>query len=114
MEASSLVQKAQRLTDLELAILLCLIADHHCIIDTDEEALERLSDELALVCCFQYLTLARLTTPLRYLLEYLAFHTQSSTAQRPPRWMSSEKLYSWTVYTRETRVTKPPETCMAR
>lgn len=37
------------LTDLELAILLSLVAQHHCMIVTNDECLDDLASELALV-----------------------------------------------------------------
>ncbi|KAI9830495.1 MAG: hypothetical protein M1826_004732 [Phylliscum demangeonii] len=43
-----MAMKAQSLTDLELAILLCLAAEQHCIIETDEEAIDRVARELEL------------------------------------------------------------------
>ena len=49
MEISKLVERAQELTDVELAILLCLVAGQHCIIQTEAEALALLEEELALV-----------------------------------------------------------------
>ena len=49
MESQSIVAKVQNLTDIELALLLCLIANQHCIIHTAEESLEALEEELQLV-----------------------------------------------------------------
>ena len=49
METSSLVERVQDLTDLELAILLSLVASEHCIIQTESNALEPLEQELRLV-----------------------------------------------------------------
>ena len=40
----------QSLNDLELAILVCLIANEHCIIRADESALGDLQTELENVC----------------------------------------------------------------
>ena len=45
-----LSEKGQELTDIELAILLCLVADEHCIIQSEGEGLHKLSDEVQLVC----------------------------------------------------------------
>ena len=47
-EAANL-DKIQDLSDLELAALLCLVADQHCIIATDDELLDRLEQELRIV-----------------------------------------------------------------
>lgn len=49
-ETSRLVNKVQELGDIELAALLCLIAQEHCIIEADEEELENVEQELGLVC----------------------------------------------------------------
>jgi hypothetical protein len=49
MESSRLVERVQELTDLELAILLCLVADQSCIIQTDQDDMESLEQELQLV-----------------------------------------------------------------
>jgi len=51
MADESLINKVHELSDLELATLLCLIAQEHCIIDTDPEALDDLVNELQLVGC---------------------------------------------------------------
>lgn len=45
-----LLEKIHSLSDLELAALLCLVAQEHCIIDTEPEALDDLVYELKLVC----------------------------------------------------------------
>lgn len=44
-----LVEKVQTLSDLELAVLICLIAEQHCIIQTERELLENVEEELKLV-----------------------------------------------------------------
>ena len=49
MEEDALLDKVQDLSDLELAALLCLIAQEHCIIDTEPDALDKLVLELKLV-----------------------------------------------------------------
>lgn len=49
MADETLVDKIQDLSDLELAVLLCLIAQEHCIIDTEPEVLDDLVQELQLV-----------------------------------------------------------------
>lgn len=43
------LDKVQDLSDLELAALLCLIADQHCIIATDDELVDDLEQELRIV-----------------------------------------------------------------
>lgn len=50
MELSDIVEKAQGLSDIELAILLCLMASQHCILRTRHDSLASLRDEVQLVC----------------------------------------------------------------
>ena len=45
-----MLSRVQDLTDVELALLLCLVANQHCIVETTEEALEKMEDEIQLVC----------------------------------------------------------------
>ncbi|KAF2264854.1 hypothetical protein CC78DRAFT_532963 [Lojkania enalia] len=42
-------EKVQALSDIELAVLLCLVADQHCIIETDEGLLDELEAELRVI-----------------------------------------------------------------
>jgi hypothetical protein len=49
MAEEALLDKVQDLSDLELAALLCLVAQEHCIIDTEPDALDELVLELQLV-----------------------------------------------------------------
>lgn len=49
MERLKLVEKVQGLTDLELAILLSLVAGQHCMIQAEQDELEPLEQELQLV-----------------------------------------------------------------
>ena len=49
MDLSRLVQRVQDLTDLELAMLLSLVAAQHCIITTEKDELDSLEQELQLV-----------------------------------------------------------------
>ncbi|KAJ4331407.1 hypothetical protein N0V87_009197 [Didymella glomerata] len=44
-----LVEKVQTLSDLELAILVCLVAEQHCIIETEAQLLDTVESELKLV-----------------------------------------------------------------
>ena len=46
----SLSAKAQQLSDVELAVLLTLASDEHCIIHSDTESLDDLQEEVRLVC----------------------------------------------------------------
>lgn len=56
MADEALLHKIHSLSDLELAALICLVAEEHCIIDTEPEALDDLVHELSLVS----------TNPLHY------------------------------------------------
>ena len=49
MDLSAIVEKAQGLNDNELAILLCFMANQHCILRTDVDALEMLMEEVQIV-----------------------------------------------------------------
>ena len=49
MDASGLVERVQELTDLELAMLLSLVAGQHCIITAEQDDLHTLEQELHLV-----------------------------------------------------------------
>ncbi|KAM5483457.1 hypothetical protein McanCB56680_003029 [Microsporum canis] len=46
---AGLVNKVEDLTDLEFAVLLCLIAKEHCLIDTPASTLDDLANELILI-----------------------------------------------------------------
>lgn len=47
-----LYDKLEDLTDLEIAVLLCLVAQEHGIIETDDESIDDLGKELSLVNLF--------------------------------------------------------------
>jgi hypothetical protein len=49
MDSKALLNRIQDLTDLELAVLLSLIAEHHCLIRAEYHLLDDLASELALV-----------------------------------------------------------------
>ena len=59
MADEELLDKVQDLSDLELATLLCLTSQEHCIISTDPEALDDLVQELRLVSNVQSPALSR-------------------------------------------------------
>jgi adenylate kinase len=44
-----IAQKVQALSDIELAVLLCLVVDQHCIIETDATFVNGLEQELRIV-----------------------------------------------------------------
>jgi hypothetical protein len=49
MADETLLDKVHDLSDLELAALICFVAQEHCIIDTEPDALDDLVQELELV-----------------------------------------------------------------
>lgn len=49
MESTELIEKIQALTDLELAILLSLVAGQHCLIETEPDSIQLAFQELQLV-----------------------------------------------------------------
>lgn len=49
MADEQLLEKVHELSDLELATLICLVAQEHCIIDTEPDSIDELADELRLV-----------------------------------------------------------------
>lgn len=49
MDLEAIVGKVQNLSDLELATLLCLVAKQHCLIETEEDLVDDVAQELALV-----------------------------------------------------------------
>ena len=46
MADDNLLDKVHELSDLELAALICLVAQEHCIIDTEPDAIDELIQEL--------------------------------------------------------------------
>ena len=52
-----LVEKVQTLSDLELALLVCLVAEQHCILQTETQLLQSIEEELKLVCdCWEWIS----------------------------------------------------------
>jgi len=50
IDPTAIISKVQDLSDLELAALLCFVADQHCcIVQTDEDQLDDVGRELELV-----------------------------------------------------------------
>lgn len=47
--ANNIVNKLEDLSDLEVAVLLCLVAQENCLIDTESEAIDQLVNELTTV-----------------------------------------------------------------
>ncbi|KAH7138768.1 hypothetical protein B0J11DRAFT_515242 [Dendryphion nanum] len=48
-EVAHITDKVQALSNIELAVLICLVADQHCIIECEERALDELGREISLV-----------------------------------------------------------------
>lgn len=44
------LDRVQELSDLELATLICLIAEEHCLIATNDDLIDDLEQELRIVC----------------------------------------------------------------
>jgi hypothetical protein len=44
-----ITEKVQALSDLELAVLICLVADQHCIIEAEKGSVGDVQEELKLV-----------------------------------------------------------------
>ena len=49
MADETLLDKVHELSDLELAALICFVAQEHCIIDTEPDSIDELAQELELV-----------------------------------------------------------------
>lgn len=50
MDDFSLEDIVRQLSDLEVALFLCLVAREHCLIETTRDGIHDLAKELALVC----------------------------------------------------------------
>ena len=48
MDSDSVVQVVRDLSDIELATLVCLVAEQHCIIRTADDVLDDVADEIAI------------------------------------------------------------------
>lgn len=49
MADQDLLDRIHDLSDLELAALICLVTQEHCIIDTNEDSIDELTQEMELV-----------------------------------------------------------------
>lgn len=47
--SDSFAEKVQALGDIELAVLICLIAEQHCIIEAGQQTVEDVQEELKMV-----------------------------------------------------------------
>lgn len=83
MQDKHLVDKVQGLTDIELALLLSLLAGQHCIIETEEDLIEALAAELQLVSNASLAAMAsRITHPPKDCLEYIQASISGSSMLR--------------------------------
>lgn len=83
MQDKHLVERVQRLTDIELAVLLSLVAGQHCIIETEEELIEALTEELQLVSNASLAAVAaHFTYSMIDCLEYIQSSTDGSLLLR--------------------------------
>lgn len=57
MDYLGLAEAVQQLSDLEVALLLSLAAQEHCLIETNAESIQDLAQELALVTMAWFHTL---------------------------------------------------------
>lgn len=92
MADETLIGRVHELSDLELATLICLVAQEHCIIDTDPVALDDLVQELELVrLC--YLMLKSPVDSHRWHRRCLGFLVRWSIALHILHSMTSHMLY---------------------
>ncbi len=75
MAEEPLLNKVQHLSDLELATLICLVAQEHCIIDTEPDALDDLLQEL------EFVSYALLTTRTLLMIR----RSQQKSSASPPQ-----------------------------
>lgn len=66
MDSSAIQNLVSELTDLELAVLLALVCQEHCVIETPLVNLDNVSNELALVFFLSLLSFGHL-----YLTEWI-------------------------------------------
>ena len=83
MADEKLVNKVRDLNDLELALLLCLVAKEHCIVTTDHDALDELVQELQLV---RLSSTCHHQTPRKTLLTYFYLRSSAAAPSASPRW----------------------------
>lgn len=54
-----ILQSIRHMSDSELAILICLIADQHCIIESELDSIAKVRDELVSVRLISHIKAAR-------------------------------------------------------
>jgi hypothetical protein len=107
-----ITEKVQALSDLELAVLICLVADQHCIIEAEKELLRDVQEELKLV--------SRMSTKDKAYAKgsrsrqmCLGLHGLCWTAMRIPRLMTSGAA-SWSGKRGMTTLRAKPRGSAAR
>lgn len=93
MDFSSFLDGIPDLTDLELAVLLCLVAREHCLIETERDALDDLEKELRLVLYTCSLCLPPWLIVSRSLLVFLDFLAPFWTVPLTPPLKTSAMEY---------------------
>jgi hypothetical protein len=97
MEGLSLEDIVRQLSDLEVALFLCLAAREHCLIETTSDGIHDLAKELALVCKH----LLRLE-PIQY--TYIFSRSAQMTLTCPiPSWIVPRQRPSRTFRMRSSR-----------
>lgn len=94
----TLLEKVHELSDLELAALICLVAQEHCIIDTEPDAIDDLAQELQLVqhslVCGTLLSLIDYRLARRSLVFLMLWWIATST---PVSTISPMPYYPWSI-----------------
>ncbi|POS86938.1 hypothetical protein EPUL_000433 [Erysiphe pulchra] len=91
MEDKSLMQKLQNLSDLGLAVLICLVAHEHCLIETTLSSLDDATHELELTLTeifrLRYVTIecSKSTTPDEFANLILLTETNTTRSDTPTR-----------------------------
>lgn len=75
MEESNLADTARQLSDLEVALFICLAAREHCLIETASHCINDLAKELALVCLSTEYLYQSFSHTYRSLLQLSIIHT---------------------------------------
>jgi hypothetical protein len=88
-----IADKVQALSDIELAFLLCLMTEQHCILEADQDGLDDLDHEIRLVSRSRCNSTSYLDSN-RLLQKSLVSHGQYLSATRIPRWTILDPVFS--------------------
>jgi hypothetical protein len=80
-----IADKVQALSDIELAFLLCLITEQHCIIEADQDGVDDLDHEIRLVSRSRYSNTSHVDSD-RLLQKSSVSRGQYLSAMRTQRW----------------------------